>query len=105
MSGKKRSGQSAMLARNYPDFMSSLDNVALAASRCGPLDEKTVHLVQLAAAAAIGSETAVGCHACQAALAGATPGAVNQTLLALTTTIGFPAVAAALHWAHRHLDE
>jgi alkylhydroperoxidase/carboxymuconolactone decarboxylase family protein YurZ len=94
-----------MLARNYPDFMTSLDGMDAAVRKSGPLDEKTIQLARLAAAAAIGSESAVGCHACHAALAGASPEAVNQTLLALTTVIGFPAVATALRWAHKYLEE
>lgn len=94
-----------MLARNYPEFMTALDGVAVAARRCGPLDEKTIQLVQLGAAAALGSETAVASHASRAAQSGATPAEISQALLVLTTTIGFPSVAAALKWAQKHLDE
>ncbi|MEA4858424.1 MAG: carboxymuconolactone decarboxylase family protein [Solidesulfovibrio sp.] len=93
------------LARNYPRFMSALDDVAVASRELGPLEEKTIQLVQLGAAAALGAETSVSSHARRAARAGATPGEISQALLALTTTIGFPAVAAALKWAEKYLDE
>jgi len=94
-----------MLVRNYPEFMSALDGVAEAARKLGSLDEKTIQLVQLGAAAAIGSEFAVASHARRAIAAGVKPSDVAQALLALTTTIGFPEVAAALKWVHKHADE
>ena len=94
-----------MLARNYPRFMEALDGVAQATRQSGPLEEKTIQLLQLAAAAALGSETSVSSHAYRASQAGATPGEICQALLVLTTTIGFPATAAALKWAEKHLEE
>lgn len=94
-----------MLARNYPQFMEALDGVAMAARQSGPLEEKTIHLVQMAAAAALGSETSVSSHARRAKRAGAQPAEICQALLVLTTTIGFPATAAALRWAEKDLDE
>lgn len=93
------------LARNYPRFMSALDGVATAARETGPLEEKIIQLVQLGASAALGSESAVASHARRAARAGATPAEISQALLAVTPTIGFPAVAAALKWAEKYLDE
>ncbi|RME66877.1 MAG: carboxymuconolactone decarboxylase family protein [Nitrospirae bacterium] len=67
--------------------------------RKGPLDEKTIQLVQLAAAAAIRSEGAVHSHARRALKAGATEDEIYHAILALTSTIGFPTVSAALSWA------
>ncbi|EHJ48280.1 Carboxymuconolactone decarboxylase [Solidesulfovibrio carbinoliphilus subsp. oakridgensis] len=93
------------LFRNFPEFMRALDGVAQAVRGSGPLDEKTIQLVQLGAAAALGSETAVASHARRAGQAGASPAEINQSLLALTTTIGFPSVAAALKWVQKHLEE
>ncbi len=93
------------LARDYPRFMAALESVAVSARELGPLEEKTLQLVQLGAAAARGMETAVASHARRAARAGATPEEICQALLALTTTIGFPAVAAALKWAEKYLEE
>jgi 4-carboxymuconolactone decarboxylase len=105
MSEKTRPRQYELLTRNYPEFMAALDGVAEAVRQCGPLDEKTIQLVQLGASAALGSESAVASHARRAAQAGATPADVSQALLSLTTTIGFPSVAAALKWAQKYLEE
>jgi 4-carboxymuconolactone decarboxylase len=93
------------LVKNYPGFMSALEAMAQAARQCGPLDDKTLHLVQLGAATALGCETAVVSHARRAVQAGASPVEVAQALLALATTIGFPAVAAGLKWSQKYLDE
>ena len=93
------------LVDNYPGFMSALDSLSQAARQCGPLDEKTIHLIQLGAATAIGSETAVVSHARRAVQAGAKPAEVAQALLVLATTIGFPSVAAGLKWSQKYLEE
>ena len=105
MTDASRPRHYAMLARNYPGFMAALDGVGQAARQCGPLDEKTIQLVQMAAAAALGSETSVSSHVRRAIQAGAKPAEICQALLTLTTTIGFPATAAAIKWAEKHLDE
>lgn len=65
----------------------------------GPVDEKTGHLIQLAAAAAVRSEGAVHSHAKRALEAGAQPEEIYHTLVLLISTIGFPVAAAALSWA------
>lgn len=93
------------LVKRYPGFMSALETVAKEARRNGPLDVKTLHLIQLGAAAAIRSETAVVSHARRALEAGATPDELAQALLALATTIGFPAVAAGLKWSQNALED
>ena len=54
--------------------------------------------MQLAAAAAIRSEGSVHSHARRATEAGATPEEIHHAILLLTSTIGFPTVAAALSW-------
>jgi AhpD family alkylhydroperoxidase len=83
--------------------MQALDALGVAVRRAGPLDEKTVQLVQLAAAAAIRSEGAVHSHGRRAATAGASPEETRQALIALVSTIGFPQVVAALTWAEDQL--
>lgn len=93
------------LFRNFPEFMRALDGVAQAVRGSGPLDEKTIQLVQMAAAAARGSETSVSSHARRAVRAGAKTEEICQALLVLATTIGFPATAAAIKWAEKYLDE
>ena len=43
------------LARQYPRFMAAIDALGAAAANAGPLTEKTRHLVQIGAAAALRS--------------------------------------------------
>jgi AhpD family alkylhydroperoxidase len=88
------------IARQYPHFMAALDALGEAAAAAGPLSEKTRHLVQLGAAAAIRSEGAVHSHARRALAAGATPEEVRHAVITATSTIGFPNVMAALSWVN-----
>ena len=84
--------------------MHALDGLGVAVRQAGPLDEQTVQLVQLAAAAATRSEGAVHSHTRRALRCGVTPEAIRHTLIALTSTVGFPTVVAALSWAEDQLS-
>jgi alkylhydroperoxidase/carboxymuconolactone decarboxylase family protein YurZ len=87
------------IKEKYPDYFAALEALGKAARAAGPLDEQTVHLVQLTAAAAMRSEGAVHSHARRALKVGATPEQVRHALISVTSTIGFPNVTAALSWA------
>ena len=93
------------LRQRHPRYMAGLEALGAAVHGEGPLDEKTAHLVQLAASAAIRSEGAVHSHARRALQAGATADELRHTLILLTSTIGFPNVAAALSWVEDVLRE
>lgn len=82
----------------HPEFIEAVERLGDATRQAGPLDEKTIQLVQLAAAAAVHSEGSVKSHARRARRAGATQEEISHTLILLTSTIGFPTVAAALSW-------
>src|SRR5262245_32555502 len=86
------------LKERYREDLSAFGGLGEAARRSGPLDEKTLQLVQLAAAATSRSEGAVHSHARRALKAGATLEELQHALIALTSTIGFPNVTAALSW-------
>jgi 4-carboxymuconolactone decarboxylase len=88
------------IARQYPEFVAAIDALGKAAAKAGPLPEKTRHLLQIAAAAAIRSEGAVHSHARRALAAGATREEVQHAVIAATSTIGFPNVMAALTWVN-----
>lgn len=90
--------------KQYPAYFAAVEGLGEAARNAGPLDEKTVHLVQLAAAAATRSEGAVHSHVRRATKAGATPEEIRHALLCVTSTIGFPNVTAALSWAEDILE-
>ncbi len=89
--------------QRYPDVCSALESLGTAVRKAGPIDAKTGHLIQLAAAAGIRSEGSVHSHARRAMEAGATPEEVKHAVLLLTSTIGFPTVAAALSWVDEEL--
>ena len=70
----------------------------------GPVGRKQAQLVQLAAAAAVRSEGAVHSHVKRALKAKAKPAEIYHALVLLTSTIGFPAVSAALSWAREIIE-
>lgn len=88
----------------HEKYINSLDELGKVIKQEGPLDEKTAHLIQLAAAAAIRSEGAVHSHARRALEAGAKPEEIYHAIILLTSTIGFPTVSAALSWIDDVID-
>lgn len=86
------------IKKKFKEFFDALENLGNVIKKQGPLEEKTSHLIQLAAAAAIRSEGAVHSHTRRAIEAGAKPDEIYHTVILLTATIGFPTVAAALSW-------
>jgi 4-carboxymuconolactone decarboxylase len=87
------------ITTRHPEIITALDNLGTTIRNLGPLEEKTSQLIQLAAAAAGGSEGAVHSHTRRAQQAGATREEINHALLLLISTIGFPKTMAALSWA------
>ncbi len=97
MSGKLPD-QYVGIGNRFNDYFKALNNLGQVVRRAGPLDEKTSHLIQLAAAASIRSEGSVHSHARRALELGAKPEELYHALLLLTSTIGFPTVSASLSW-------
>jgi 4-carboxymuconolactone decarboxylase len=83
----------------HKDFIEAVEALGKVVRTQGPLEDKTAHLIQLAAAIAIHSEGAVHSHVRRALESGATPEEVYHAIILLTNTIGFPTVSAALSWA------
>ena len=88
----------------YPELIAAAERLGKAAQEAGPLTQKEMHLVQLGASTAMRSEGAVRSHARRALQAGATPEEIRHAVILLTSTIGFPTVAAALDWLEKVLD-
>jgi AhpD family alkylhydroperoxidase len=86
------------IRERFEEYGSAISDLGRTVRENGPIDEKNSQLIQLAASAAIRSEGAVHSHGKQALQNGASPDEVYQTLLLLTSTIGFPNVAAAISW-------
>lgn len=95
---EKLPGHYVSIRERYGEFGEALDNLGRITDESGPIDGKTSHLIQLAASAAIRSEGAVHSHARRALALGATPDEVYHSLILVTSTIGFPNVAAAISW-------
>lgn len=87
------------LRARHPAYFAAVEKLGEAVHHSGPLDAKTLQLVQLGAAAAIRSEGAVHSHVRRALSAGATADDIRHALIAATSTIGFPNVLAALSWS------
>ena len=92
------------LQEMYPGLIGAAEGLGKAAQEAGPLTEKEMHLIQLGASVALRSEGAVRSHARRALQAGATPEEIRHAAIILTSTIGFPTVAAALDWLEKVLD-
>jgi 4-carboxymuconolactone decarboxylase len=93
-----------MMKSEHPRFMNAVSELGLAARTEGPLDAKTVELIQMAAAAALRLEGAVHSHTRRALKEGASREEIHHALVVLTSTMGFPSVAAAMSWARDITD-
>jgi alkylhydroperoxidase/carboxymuconolactone decarboxylase family protein YurZ len=92
------------MKQEIPGLVAALDNIGDMVRQAGPLDEKSIQLIQLAAAAGIRSEVAVQGHVRRALEAGASPAEIRHALLCLTGPLGFPTASAALNWADDELE-
>jgi len=91
-------GQYLSVRKRFPKLYKAVENLGKTARASGPLNAKTSHLIQLAAAAAIRSEGAVHSHARRALKKGAKPEEIYHAIILITSTVGFPTVSAALSW-------
>lgn len=89
----------------HSELIDAVEQLGAAARLSGPLDEKTAHLIQLGAAAAIHSRGSVCSHATRALDSGATVAEIQHAVIVLTSTIGFPTVAAALSWIDEVIEK
>lgn len=93
------------MKERHAEVIAAVEALSTAAKASGPLDDKTVHLIQLAAAAAIMSHGSTHSHTIRALEAGATAEEVRHAVLVLTSTVGFPTVAAAMSWVDDVIDK
>lgn len=84
------------IKKRFSKYLAAAEELGRAAKKSGPLNDKTGQLIQLAAAAAIGSEGSMHSHVRRAIKAGAKPAEVYHAVILLTSTIGFPKVSAAI---------
>src|SRR5712692_6189511 len=84
--------------KKYPKVFEAYETLGESCRRAGPLQEKTLALVKLAIAVGARLEGAVHSHVRRSLEAGATIDECRHVVLLATTTIGFPAMMAALSW-------
>lgn len=82
----------------FPEVFEASIELGKKVHAAGPIDEKTAHLIQLAAAVALDSQGAVHSHTRRALAAGSSKEEIYHALLLLMSTVGFPRTAAALSW-------
>ena len=101
----KLPAQYESIRKRFKNYYKALENFGKAAREAGPIDDKTAHLIQLAAAAAVGSEGSVHSHARRALELGAAPDELHHAVILISSTIGFPNVSAALSWIDDVLEK
>lgn len=82
----------------YPGVLDAYEKLGAECQGAGPLDAKTRTLAKLAIAVGAGLEGAVHSHVRRSLEIGATIDDCRHVVLLATTTIGFPAMMAALSW-------
>lgn len=89
----------------FPEYFEALENLGNILRKTSPLPEKTMCLINLAAAAAIQSEGSVHSHTRRALESGISAEEIRHSILLITSTIGFPKAMAALSWVNDLLPE
>lgn len=89
----------------YPDVGKAYEELGETTKKVGPLDQRTAELVKLGIAIGARHEGAVHSHARRSLDAGASADEVRHAVLLATTTLGFPAMMAALSWVEDVLEE
>jgi alkylhydroperoxidase/carboxymuconolactone decarboxylase family protein YurZ len=84
--------------KKYSAVFKAYEDLGDACRAAGPLDRRTAALAKLAIAIGARLEGAVHSHTRRSLEAGASIDDCRQVVLLSTTTIGFPAMMAALSW-------
>ena len=91
--------------KRYPEVFEAYERLGKPCRDRGPLAAKEAALVKLAIAVGARLEGAVHSHTRRALEAGATPDECRHVALLATTTLGFPAMMAALSWVEDVLSK
>ncbi|MGH8742950.1 MAG: carboxymuconolactone decarboxylase family protein [Burkholderiales bacterium] len=100
MAGKKKEPSVYLKLKNrHHGLFKAVEKLGITVRKAGPLNVKTAHLIQIAAAAALRSEGAVHSHVRRALEIGVKPEEIHHAIILVTSTISFPNGIAALSWA------
>ena len=91
-------------AAEQPRVVEAYERLSEASLTEGPLDRRTAELVKIGLAAGARLEGGVRSHVRRALEAGATADEIRHAIRLAATTLGFPAMMAALAWANDILD-
>jgi alkylhydroperoxidase/carboxymuconolactone decarboxylase family protein YurZ len=91
--------------KNYPQIASAYENLAAECHKSGPLNKRERNLVKLGIAIGSCLEGSVHSQIRKGLDSGMSPGEIRQAVLLATTSIGFPAMMAALDWAEDILEQ
>ncbi|MDX1429784.1 MAG: carboxymuconolactone decarboxylase family protein [Rhodothermales bacterium] len=91
--------------KQHPDVGAAYKSLGAATMAAGPLSRNTAQLVKLGIAVGMRHEGAVHAHARKALDAGCTPEEIRHAVMLATTTLGFPAMMAALSWVDDIIDD
>lgn len=105
MAKKREPNVYLRLKNQHSRLFQAVEKLGIAVRKEGPINDKTAHLIQIAAAAAIRSEGAVHSHVRRALEIGVKPQEIHHAIILVTSTIGFPNVIAALSWAEDLLNK
>jgi 4-carboxymuconolactone decarboxylase len=95
---KKIPGWYETQRQRHGEVIAAYEGLGRACRTAGPLDGRTAALVKLGVAVGSRLEGAVHSHVRRSLEAGASLEACRHVVLLATTTIGFPAMMAALSW-------
>lgn len=90
---------------NFSDVHLQYEKLAKACRDHGPLDQKSQDLVKLGIAIGQNSKGGVMSHTRKALASGATADEIHHAILLSLTTVGFPAMIAAMGWAGEVLEK
>ena len=90
---------------NFSDVHQQYEQLAKTCREHGPLDQKCQDLVKLGIAIGQNSKGGVMSLTRKALASGATADEINHAILLSLTTVGFPAMIAAMGWAGDVLEK
>lgn len=83
----------------FPQLGDAHEQIAQAALKAGPLDEKTCLLVKVGICVGADMESALKANIRKAMQAGATEAEIEQVIVQAMNTVGFPSTVKAWSWA------
>jgi 4-carboxymuconolactone decarboxylase len=90
---------------DFPAVAAAYDALAGQVHETGPLDQRTRRLVKLGIAVGTEAEGGVRSHVRKALAEGISSAEIEHAILLSFTTVGFPAMIAALKWAREVLRD